>query len=110
ASLAILVGSVATSTRFRNQLVDAVTALKVGWPSDPATQMGPVIEPAHGKLARALTQLAPGERWLVQPRPLDDSGRLWSPGVKEGVAPGSEFHRVEYFGPVLGLIAVDSLD
>ncbi|HWL45113.1 MAG TPA: bifunctional proline dehydrogenase/L-glutamate gamma-semialdehyde dehydrogenase [Ilumatobacter sp.] len=110
ASLGVLVGSVATSARFRNQLIDAVTALEVGWPSDPATQMGPLIEPAHGKLARALTQLAPGERWLVQPRPLDDSGRLWSPGVKEGVVPGSEFHRVEYFGPVLGLIAVDSLD
>jgi RHH-type proline utilization regulon transcriptional repressor/proline dehydrogenase/delta 1-pyrroline-5-carboxylate dehydrogenase len=115
ASLGILVGSVATSRRFREQLVDAVTSLKVGYPSDPTTQMGPLIEPAQGKLARALTQLAPGEEWLVEPRPLDaDSpdggGRLWSPGVKTGVKRGSEFHLTEYFGPVLGLMTAATLD
>ena len=110
ASLGILVGSVARSARFRDQLVDAVTSLKVGYPSDPTAQVGPIIEPAHGKLLRALTQLAPGEQWLVEPRRLDDSGRLWSPGVKTGVRRGSEFHLTECFGPVLGLIAADDLD
>ncbi len=110
ASLAILVGSVATSSRVRNQLVDAVRSLRVGWPTDPATQMGPLIEPADGKLLRALTRLGPGETWLVQPRQLDDHGRLWSPGVKSGVLPGSEFHHVEYFGPVLGLMTAPTLD
>ncbi|MHA3019964.1 bifunctional proline dehydrogenase/L-glutamate gamma-semialdehyde dehydrogenase [Mycobacterium sp. BMJ-28] len=110
ASLGILVGSVARSVRFRDQLVDAVTSLKVGYPSDPTVQMGPIVEPADGKLLRALTQLAPGEQWLVAPRRLDDTGRLWSPGVKTGVRPGSEFHLTEYFGPVLGLIATDDLD
>lgn len=110
ASLGILVGSVAGSVRFRDQLVDAVTSLKVGYPTDPTVQMGPIIEPAHGKLLRALTQLAPGEQWLVAPRQLDDTGRLWSPGVKTGVRRGSEFHLTEYFGPVLGLIAADDLD
>ncbi|WP_028660135.1 bifunctional proline dehydrogenase/L-glutamate gamma-semialdehyde dehydrogenase [Nocardioides insulae] len=110
ASLGILVGSVATSRRFREQLVDAVTSLKVGYPSDPTTQMGPVIEPVSGKLERVLTTLAPGESWLVEPKPLDDSGRLWSPGVKTGVQRGSEYHLTEYFGPVLGLIETDSLE
>lgn len=110
ASLGILVGSVARSARFRDQLVDAVGSLKVGYPTDPTVQMGPIIEPAQGKLLRALTQLAPGERWLVQPRRLDDSGRLWSPGVKTGVRRGSEFHHTEYFGPVLGLITAGDLD
>ena len=110
ASLGILVGSVGESARFRNQLVDAVTSLKVGYPTDPTAQMGPIIEPAHGKLLRALTQLAPGEQWLVAPRQLDDTGRLWSPGVKTGVRRGSEFHLTEYFGPVLGLIVADDLD
>ncbi len=50
ASLVILVGSVAKSKRFHNQLIDAVTSLKVGYPEDPASQMGPIIEPANGKL------------------------------------------------------------
>ena len=79
ASLVILVGSVAKSPRFRNQLVDAVQSLKVGYPEDPTTQMGPVIEPAEGKLLRGLTELGAGETWLLKPERLDDSGRLWSP-------------------------------
>jgi len=110
ASLAILVGSVATSRRFRDQLVDAVTSLRVGYPEDPRSVMGPLIEPAKGKLRDALTTLGPGERWLVEPRPLDDTGRLWSPGVRTGVASGSAFHLTEYFGPVLGIMTARTLD
>jgi RHH-type proline utilization regulon transcriptional repressor/proline dehydrogenase/delta 1-pyrroline-5-carboxylate dehydrogenase len=110
ASLAILVGSVATSRRLRAQLVDAVTSLTVAWPAAATSQMGPLIEPPRGKLLHALTTLEPGERWLVEPRQLDETGSLWSPGVKDGVAPGSPFHLTEYFGPVLGLMTADSLD
>jgi RHH-type transcriptional regulator, proline utilization regulon repressor / proline dehydrogenase / delta 1-pyrroline-5-carboxylate dehydrogenase len=110
ASLAILVGSVATSKRFRNQLVDAVTSLKVGLPVDATTQMGPLIGPADGKLLRALTTLGPGESWVVEPKRLDEDGRLWSPGVKEGVAPGGEYHLTEYFGPVLGIMTAGTLE
>ena len=109
ASLVILVGSVARSERFRRQLVDSVTTLRVGYPQDPTTIMGPIIEPAHGKLERALTALAEGESWLVEPRSLDESNRLWSPGVRDGVAAGSEFHLTEYFGPVLGIMQADTL-
>ncbi len=36
--------------------------------------------------------------------------RLWRPGVRDGVLPGSEFHQVEYFGPVLGLMSATTLD
>ena len=104
ASLGVLVGSVAASERFRRQLVDAVSSLRVGWPEDLGVTMGPLIEPPEGKLLRALTTLDPGETWLVEPRQLDDSGRLWSPGLKDGVQPGSFFHVTEVFGPVLGLM------
>jgi RHH-type transcriptional regulator, proline utilization regulon repressor / proline dehydrogenase / delta 1-pyrroline-5-carboxylate dehydrogenase len=61
ASLVILVGSVAKSKRFHNQLIDAVTSLKVGYPEDPTSQMGPIIEPANGKLLNALTTLGEGD-------------------------------------------------
>ena len=109
ASLVILVGSVATSERFRRQLIDAVSTLRVGYPQDPLTQMGPIIEPAHGKLLSALTTLSEGESWLVEPRALDETGRLWTPGVRDGVAAGSEFHLIEYFGPVLGVMTARTL-
>ena len=110
ASLVILVGSVGSSERFRRQLVDAVTTLRVGYPQDPTTQMGPIVEPAHGKLLHALTTLSEGEHWLVQPKKLDQTGSLWSPGVRGGVAAASEFHLTEYFGPVLGIMTAATLD
>lgn len=110
ASLVILVGSVSSSQRFRNQLLDAVTSLSVGYPSDPATQMGPVIEPAAGKLLDGLTTLGEGESWLVQPQQLDESGRLWSPGVRDGVKRGSTYHLTEYFGPILGIMTAATLE
>lgn len=110
ASLVILVGSVAKSERFRNQLVDAATSMRVGYPQDPTSQMGPLIEPASGKLLHALTTLGADEGWLVQPRQLDDSGRLWSPGIRTGVQPGSYFHLTEFFGPVLGIMTARTLE
>jgi RHH-type proline utilization regulon transcriptional repressor/proline dehydrogenase/delta 1-pyrroline-5-carboxylate dehydrogenase len=110
ASLVVLVGSVATSARFRTQLLDAVSSLTVGYPVDPATQMGPIIEPAAGKLLEGLTTLGAGEQWLVKPERLDDTGRLWSPGVRGGVRRGSEFHRTEYFGPILGVMTAATLE
>jgi len=110
ASLAILVGSVGESERFRRQLADAVTSLAVGYPQNPAVTVGPVVEPVAGKLARGLTQLAEGESWLVKPRQLDSTDRLWSPGVRDGVAAGSDFHRTEFFGPVLGIMRAATLD
>ncbi|MFJ7286745.1 proline dehydrogenase family protein [Curtobacterium sp. NPDC098951] len=110
ASLVVLVGSVATSRRFRSQLIDAVSSLTVGYPTDPTTQMGPVIEPAAGKLLDGLTTLGAGESWAVRPAKLDDPGRLWSPGVRDGVRRGSAFHRTEYFGPILGIMTAKTLD
>jgi RHH-type proline utilization regulon transcriptional repressor/proline dehydrogenase/delta 1-pyrroline-5-carboxylate dehydrogenase len=118
ASLVILVGSVATSERFKRQLIDSVQTLRVGLPSDPTTQMGPIIEKASDKLLGALTTLAVGEDWLVKPRQLDPSTAsgqannwdLWTPGVRAGVAAGSDFHRTEYFGPVLGVMTAATLD
>ncbi|MEY2847906.1 MAG: hypothetical protein RI885_571 [Actinomycetota bacterium] len=163
ASLVILVGSVARSERFRRQLVDAATTLRVGLPQDATTQVGPIVEPAQGKLLRGLTVLGEGESWLVEPRrvaaptrvaepveapptraadplrvaepveapptrsaeptraadplrvaePVEappTSGELWSPGIRDGVVAGSEFHLTEYFGPVLGIMHAATLD
>ncbi|MCF8570554.1 proline dehydrogenase family protein [Gordonia sp. HY002] len=110
ASLGILVGSVYSSERFRRQLVDAASSMVVGWPTDLSATVGPLTEAPSDKLIRALTTLEPGESWLLKPRALDDTGRLWSPGIKDGVAPGSFFHLTECFGPVLGLMRADDLD
>lgn len=109
ASLVILVGSVATSERFRRQLIDAVGAYPVGQPWEGPNRIGPIIAPAEGKLRDALTTLQPGERWVIEPEQLDAEGALWRPGVKEGVVAGSPFHLTEYFGPVLGIMTARTL-
>ncbi|QMU96361.1 aldehyde dehydrogenase family protein [Microbacterium esteraromaticum] len=109
ASLVVLVGSVAKSERFRRQLVDAVRAYEVGMPEDGTNRIGPLISPAEGKLLGALTELHPGQSWMLEPEKLDEAGQLWSPGIRDGVKRGSEFHKVEYFGPVLGVMTADSL-
>ena len=113
ASLAVLVGSMGDprsriGRRFRRQLADAVRTLRVGDGSDLTTTMGPLVGELSPKLERALTTLEDGESWLVEPRHL--GGDRWTPGVREGVSPGSWFHLTECFGPVLGLMTAGTLD
>jgi RHH-type proline utilization regulon transcriptional repressor/proline dehydrogenase/delta 1-pyrroline-5-carboxylate dehydrogenase len=81
ASLAILVGPVARSSGSR--AAGCHRSLRVGAPSDPRSEVGPVIEPPRGKLEWALTTLEEGEQWLVEPR------RTTPAGVRRAaVAPG----------------------
>lgn len=109
ASLLVLVGSAGRDPRIPRQLADAVRSLRVGPATEPGTQVGPLIEPPTGNLLRALTTLDPGERWLVEPRPLDASRRLWRPGVRV-TRPGSFLHLTECFGPVLAVLRAATLD
>ena len=110
ASLVIFVGAAGDSERLRNQLLDATSTLKVGPGTDITTTMNGLIEAPGEKLRRGLTQLEPGETWLLEPKQLDDEGRYWSPGIRDGVQPGSWFHLNECFGPVLGIMHARNLD
>ncbi|WP_018024724.1 bifunctional proline dehydrogenase/L-glutamate gamma-semialdehyde dehydrogenase [Corynebacterium ulceribovis] len=110
ASLVILVGSVGSSDRFLNQLVDAVSSLKVGYGTDISTTMNGVIEAPGDKLLRGLTQLDEGETWLIEPQKLNDEGTLWSPGLRDGVKRGSWYHTTECFGPILGIMRAETLE
>ncbi|MGH3732459.1 MAG: proline dehydrogenase family protein [Acidimicrobiales bacterium] len=110
ASLAIVERSIYEDPKFLDQLVDAVTTLRVGAGYELATDVGPIIRAPEAPLRRALSELDEGETWLVAPRQLDDEGLLWRPGVKVGVRPGSWSHLNEWFGPVLGVMVADNLD
>jgi RHH-type proline utilization regulon transcriptional repressor/proline dehydrogenase/delta 1-pyrroline-5-carboxylate dehydrogenase len=107
ASLAILVGDAYDSPRFRRQLVDAVESLTVGSTLDLASDLGPLVGGGNERLMRAASKLEVGERWLVEPALV---GGAMTPGVRDGVAPGSWFHRTECFGPILGLMRAEDLD
>lgn len=110
ASLAICVGPVYESDRFRRQLVDAVESLAVGPADDLATTVNRIITKPNDRLDRGLKELSAGERWLVEPEMVGDDDHLWRPGVRMGVAPGSWYHTTECFGPVLGVMRAADLD
>lgn len=110
ASLAIVEAPVYDDPTFLARLADAVASVRVGPAQDPATMMGPLIEPPGAKLLRGLTKLDADEAWLVEPRCIDERHHLWTPGVRVGVKPGSWFHRTECFGPVLGVMRAADLD
>jgi RHH-type proline utilization regulon transcriptional repressor/proline dehydrogenase/delta 1-pyrroline-5-carboxylate dehydrogenase len=112
-SLVVLVGSIGEDgddSRFLRQLADATRSLRTAWPTDPAAQVGPLTVEPTGAARAALTELAPGESWLVEPRLLDESGRLWSPGVRVGIRPGSAALHPAVGVPVLGVVHVETLD
>ena len=110
ASLAICEAEVYDDPTFRRQLRDAAASLPVGSAWDLAGRVTPLTQPPGRSLRRALTTLDEGEAWLLEPRQVGDNPRLWSPGIKLGVRPGSFFHQTECFGPVLGLMRAGSLD
>ena len=108
-SLLLLEAEVYDDPAFQNVLRDAVESLTVGPARELPTRLAPLIRPPDGDLVRALTTLEAGESWMVVPRQVGDDPKLWSPGVKYGVQPGSFTHLTEFFGPVLGVMRFTSL-
>lgn len=109
ASLAVLEAEVYDDPVFRRQLKDAAESLPVGPATEPRNVVTPLVQKPGEALRRALTQLEPGESWLLEPRQDPDDETLWSPGIRLGVQPGSWFHQTECFGPVLGLMRAADL-
>lgn len=109
-SLLILEKPVYDDAHFKEQLVDAAKSLHVGTAWEFQNKVGPLIRPPAGDLARALATPAPGESWALAPTCINGNPRLWTPGIKYGVRPGSFMHRTELFGPVLGVMCAEDLN
>ncbi len=114
-NMVVLLASVSRSRGFRAGLADAVRRLRVGDSARPlgddplAFDIGPLpTVPSAAGLA-ALTELGPGEEWLVEPEQLDDEGLLWRPGVRIGVSPGSPFWDDARGLPVIGISSAQLL-
>ena len=110
ASLAICEGEVYDDPDFLDQLRDAAASLPVGSAWDPKSRVTPLIHPPGKDLLRALTELDPGESWLLKPGQDPQNPNLWSPGIRLGVKEGSWCHQTEFFGPVLSLMRAENLD
>jgi RHH-type transcriptional regulator, proline utilization regulon repressor / proline dehydrogenase / delta 1-pyrroline-5-carboxylate dehydrogenase len=105
-SLALIESEVYDNPRFMNQLKDAAESLVVGGSWNLSSSVTPVIREPDEDLMKGLTELSPGEKWLIEPKTIDDNPCLWRPGIRMDVQPGSWYHKTECFGPVLGLIRV----
>jgi RHH-type proline utilization regulon transcriptional repressor/proline dehydrogenase/delta 1-pyrroline-5-carboxylate dehydrogenase len=109
-SLLILEREVYDDEKFKRQLTDAAATFKTGSAWDFTSRMGPLVRPPGSPLRKALTSLAPGESWTLEPRMRADNPQLWTPGIKWGVQPESTSHMTEFFGPVLGVMRAENLE
>lgn len=96
--------------RFTELFVQGTNALKVGDPTDPATQVGPL---ARGDLREALQRqvdqsVAAGARLLTGGVALPGAGSFYAPTVLDGTGPGMAVFDEETFGPVAAIaVAAD---
>jgi malonate-semialdehyde dehydrogenase (acetylating)/methylmalonate-semialdehyde dehydrogenase len=114
ASLAITVGE--ASQIFTPALAEAAASRVVGYGLDKGVQMGPVITPQSKTRIEGLIEkgLEEGAKLVVDGRdavvPGYERGNFLRPTILSGVPRGGTIARTEIFGPVLGMLHVDSVD
>ncbi len=110
ASLVVLVGSVASSRRFRTQLLDAVSSLTSRVPDRRRRRWGRSSSPRRRQVLEGLTTLGSGSRGRSAPKRLDDTGKLWCPVSDDGVRRGRRSTAPSTFCPILGIMTAKTLD
>ena len=94
---------------FRDRLVDAVEAMRVGDPSDEATDLGALITRQHLEKVQGYVELAKQEGGTLltggtpcMPKGFE-KGNWMAPTIIEGLSPDSRCSTEEIFGPVVTL-------
>jgi malonate-semialdehyde dehydrogenase (acetylating) / methylmalonate-semialdehyde dehydrogenase len=114
ASLAITVGS--ATEWFTGAIVTAAAQRIVGNGLDSGVEMGPVIDANSQERIETLIQtgIDEGGNLLVDGRnttiPGHENGSFVRPTILQDIPPQGEIANTEIFGPVLGLIQVETLD
>lgn len=106
----ILVGNVGESARFLGRLSDAIASIPVATPGATGSGISALARPATARQRVTLETLDEGESWMVQPKQMDTRGRLWTPGLRDNVAPLSRFREAENRAPVVGIVRAHTLD
>jgi malonate-semialdehyde dehydrogenase (acetylating)/methylmalonate-semialdehyde dehydrogenase len=114
ASLAVTVGE--AGPRFTESIAEAALKRRVGFGLDPEVQMGPVITPASkARIENLIAKgIADGGELVVDGRGTRiagyEQGNFIRPTVIADLPLESELIGTEVFGPVLGLIQVESVE
>ncbi len=114
ASLALTVGG--ARNWFTEAIADTATDRVVGNGLEAAVEMGPVITAESKQRIEGLIQAGTeeGAQLLVDGRypsiPGGENGNFIRPTILNGLNPEGEIAKTEIFGPVLGLIHVETID
>jgi malonate-semialdehyde dehydrogenase (acetylating) / methylmalonate-semialdehyde dehydrogenase len=114
ASLAVTVGEARHT--FTEAIADAAAARVVGYGLDEGVQMGPVItSQSRGRIESLIQKGADeGAEVIVDGRRATiagyEQGNFVRPTILRNVRPGSEVAKTEIFGPVLGLIHLNTIE
>lgn len=98
----------------RERLAKRLAAVKVGPASDPASEMGPLINKSNVARVNAMVEraIADGAKVVVRGGPVDDvalaNGAFYRPTLLEITDHGLEIAQDEVFGPVLVMQAFDT--
>jgi malonate-semialdehyde dehydrogenase (acetylating)/methylmalonate-semialdehyde dehydrogenase len=113
-SLAVTVAE--SRSTFMERICDAAASRVVGYGLDAGVEMGPVINPASKQRIEKLIDLGEqegagvpvdGRRTLIKGY---EGGSFVRPTILADLPQGAEIARTEIFGPVLGLMHVDTVD
>lgn len=112
-SVAVLVGE---AQNWIPELVEKAKTLKVSAGTEPGTDVGPLVSCAalsrvEGLIERGVAEGAKLELDGRRPQvPGYEKGNFVGPTIFSGVKPGMSIYDQEIFGPVLCLVAADSID
>jgi succinate-semialdehyde dehydrogenase / glutarate-semialdehyde dehydrogenase len=93
-------------------LLKQLEALKVGDPTDPATDLGPMARAdlLHGLESQVAASVAAGARILTGGKRLTGTGNFYPPTVLVDIPPDSPAACEELFGPVAAFFRVSGMD
>lgn len=97
---------------FERLFVEAVKAIRVGDPTDPATQMGPMarVDLRDGLYKQVEGSIAKGAQVLCGGKPPVGEGAFYEPTVLGAVTEGMPAFDEETFGPVAAIMRVPDVD
>jgi 1-pyrroline-5-carboxylate dehydrogenase len=87
-----------------DRVVALTEKLKLGNPTEPTTQMGPVINKASFDKVGKYIEIGLSEGKLISGgKPCADMGNTWQPTVFSGIEQNDKLFQDEIFGPVLAI-------
>jgi len=97
---------------FQRRYVEAMGALKVGDPTDEATDVGPLATPSIlGEVDEQVRKsVEAGAKVLTGGKPQDGPGNYYPPTVLAEIPEGTPAHGEEIFGPVASFFRVGDVD